>query len=111
MAALCWPGVGVGQTMLAWERPVAAPPKLRLYRLAFFLPSALSPFDQGPGPRAPPFAMNLLYANMITVTICCVLLVGGFAARQRRYLPAVMMLLGVAGLLAVFLYNIHRLSN
>lgn len=55
--------------------------------------------------------MNLLYSNMISVTLCCVLLVGGFSARRRRYLPAVMMLSGVAGLFAVFLYNIHRLSH
>lgn len=55
--------------------------------------------------------MPLLYWNMLTVTISCVLLVGGFAARRRRGVPVAMMLLGIAGLLAVMVYNIHSLSN
>ena len=55
--------------------------------------------------------MSLLNFNILAVSVCCGLLLEGFAARRMRVLPAVMMLLGVAGLLAVMVYNIRSLAH
>lgn len=54
----------------------------------------------------PPQAMSLSYFNMMAVTVCCLLLLGGYAARERQ--PGILcMLAGVAGLLTVIGFNIY----
>lgn len=53
--------------------------------------------------------MSLLNFNMLAVSLCCFLLIGGFAARQRRW-SGICMLAGMAGLMGVILYNIRFLS-
>ena len=50
--------------------------------------------------------MHLLYFNMAAVSICCLLLLGGFLYRQSK--PGVWaMLAGALGLLAVMAINIY----
>jgi hypothetical protein len=51
-------------------------------------------------------AMHLLHFNMAAVSICCLLLLGGFSYRQSK--PGVWaMLAGALGLLAVMAVNIY----
>lgn len=54
--------------------------------------------------------MPLLYVNLATVSLCCFLLIGGFAGRHLRAGP-VAMIAGMAGLMAVIYYNIRVLAN
>lgn len=50
--------------------------------------------------------MHLLHFNMAAVSICCLLLLGGFSCRQSK--PGVWaMLAGALGLLAVMAINIY----
>jgi hypothetical protein len=56
-------------------------------------------------------AMTLLHWNMLTVSISCFLLIGGFSLRQRRGIPVALMLLGIVGLLGVLTYNVHHLAG
>ena len=55
--------------------------------------------------------MTLLHWNMLTVSISCFLLVGGFSLRHRRGIPVALMLLGIVGLLGVLTYNVHHLAG
>ena len=55
--------------------------------------------------------MTLLHWNMLTVSISCFLLIGGFSLRHRRGIPVVLMLLGIVGLLSVLTYNVHHLAG
>ncbi len=52
--------------------------------------------------------MNLLYFNMIVVSVCCFLLIGGYSAREHR-LGGIAMLAGLAGLMLVIAANIRAL--
>ncbi|MFT3813588.1 MAG: hypothetical protein QM740_09435 [Acidovorax sp.] len=54
--------------------------------------------------------MTLFQFNILALAVCCTLLTVGFAARERRGVPVALMLLGVVGLMALMVYNIHRLS-
>ncbi len=55
--------------------------------------------------------MTLFQFNILAVALCCALLMGGFAARHRRGVPVVLMLLGIVGLMALMAYNIESLSR
>ncbi|HRN74897.1 hypothetical protein [Ottowia sp.] len=52
--------------------------------------------------------MNLLYFNMIVVSVCGFLLIGGFSARERRW-GGVAMIAGLIGLMLVIAANIRSL--
>ncbi len=50
--------------------------------------------------------MTLLHFNMITVTLCALLLIGGFSARAHK-LSGVAMIAGLIGLMLVIAANLQ----
>lgn len=52
--------------------------------------------------------MTLLHFNMITVTICAFLLIGGFSARRHKW-SGVAMIAGLVGLMLVIAANIQAM--
>lgn len=54
--------------------------------------------------------MSLLHLNIIAMTVSCMLLIGGYSAREHR-LGGVGMFAGIIGLMLLIALNIYQLLH